>query len=815
MRLFQGLLLFISGLGLTLATARPYYSQKEIPSLLDWTKTDNPANLCKGFFAEPQIIIENPIPGKSDASPTIIRSKGPVHLIADGRSLLQDEVVLTQPGRLLKADKAYIVRDKESSKIKAIELIGNVRYQEHNRLLVAPKAYLDLTTNTLTMPHALYHFRHKGMDQKTVDSWGQGDQVKRDGNDVITIQNSTYSNASPVKPAWKLHATQLRLDRQSGWGTAKHAWLIFKHIPIMYVPYFTFPIDHRRKSGFLVPSLSLNNNNGADLKVPYYWNMAPNYDMTITPRVMTKRGIQINDQFRYLTKKHSGSAGFSFLPADQKFKQFKNDIFKLYPPKEKFDPYLDKIKNESDNRGHFLISDATKWDKRWSSHLLINRVTDDYYFQDFGSVLENDVTTNQLLNEINLHYEGLHWQFTTLAQGYQTLHPIAQAENPAEDQYQRLPEFDLHGEYPDIFDSVNFQVGTDATNFDWHSRFMEQKPTGQRIHARPSFNRPFTGISSYLTPEVMLDVVGYQTQHLQPGMKESSDRALPLFDLDSGLYFYRQLILGSRQFIQTLEPRAFYLFVPYKNQNNLPNFDTQLLPFTFGQLFSTNQFTGIDRIQNANQLSLGLTTRILDPNSGYQKLTANGGFITYFEKPKVCLNNACTVDQRLISPFVGGINYFPTELWSVSGNGAWDPKGNHVDNAGTSLVYNKDSQQVFDTGYQFIHANDNDENSKQYQTAHVGMAWPIAYQWSTLVYAEYNLTQHHTQAIYGGLEYYTCGWSLRFLASRAFLGNNENLRNLYQNVYSIQLALTGLGTVGSANPAGLLANTLPSYRNAF
>ena len=782
-------------------------------NLLDWVPSQDPAHLCGGYFKEPTTLIQEVTAGQSGAVSTQIHSNGPVDLNQKGRTVLSGGVTVTQPGRILKADTLYIYRDSETHKISSLEFVGHVRYQQPGRIFVAPQALLDLQTNTLTMPKGVYHLYHRGLQQYSVDSWGEGENIERDGAGVITIHNGTYSNASPINPAWKLHAKKIVLNRNTGWGKAYNAWLTFKHVPLFYAPFFSFPITHERQTGFLVPMAGITSNNGLDIKVPFYWNIAPNYDTTITPRWMEKRGVLWADEFRFLTKDHQGTFNGGYLPEDRQFNTFRQTVLNTYPDDNEFHPFLEDIRKESNNRGHIFGKQESHWTSALSSQFIVNYVSDDYYFQDLGSPFTNDVTSNQLLNEFNVKYTGEHWQAVLLARAYETLHPITQANNPAEDQYQRLPEFDINGDYPDLMGGLDLGVGAQAVNFDYHSDIFPNKATGQRVHVRPGISLPLTWAAFHVTPQLQWDTTGYSLENLQPGMSSTMDRNLPILNVDSGLYFSRLMHWGQHLFTQTLEPHVFYLLVPYTNQSNLPNFDTEQLPLTYDQLFGVNRFTGFDRLQNANQLSLGLRSRLLSSETGEQKLSADIGIADYFTPPKVCIQAGCAAQNIHFSPVVGELTYNPTPLWNIIATGAYDGEKKRVDNAGFSFKYEYQHTHIFDTGFQFIQTNDDEEGSSKYETVHAGFAWPLGYRWNGLAYAEYNLNDRHPQNLYAGLEYETCGWALRFITSRSFLGINENNHNQYQTIYSLEFALTGLGSIGNHSASGLLSQTLPGYIN--
>lgn len=789
-------------------------SGSTIANALGWVKTDDPSNLCKGYFTEPVVLNENPRPGAPDTLPTTITASGASKFIANGESIIEGNVVLTQPGRVVKADKAYVYRNGETGHITVVELFQHVSLEEHGKRILGSHALLNLEDNTWLIDDVLYHIYRVQKKSGDINSWGEARLVKQEASGLLDLEEASFSNASPVNPAWKIKARKLVLNREEGWGKAYHATLKFFKTPVFYFPYYSFPIDNRRKTGVLQPTMGYSKENGADFSLPVYFNLAPNYDWMLTPRLMTERGVQFNNLFRYLTPKTDGSIYLSYLPNDQGFQSFKNEVLGLYPDNSTYQTYLNQLNDDSNNRGFISMKQTTVFNEEWKSNLNINYVTDAYYFQDFGSSGgfgsngAGNVLSNQLLNQYDIKYTGEHWVFTSLVQAYETLHPINQPTN--NDQYRRLPEFDLNGNYPELWKGLGVSLESQAVNFGYQSDFTPDQPIGQRAHVRPGINLPINWAAAYVIPEVQWDTTAYAVQQAAASQANTTVRNIPMVNIDSGIYLDRQFKWASHQYTQTFEPEFFYLYVPFQNQNQIPVFDTQLQPFTINQLFATNAFTGFDRIQNANQVSLGLSSRFLDRETGEQKLSASMGVINYFQRPQVCLTSSCTPTSENFSPIVGQLSYNPSSHWTATVNMAWDPNIKQTNNSSLGLNYNAGQNRTATLNYQFVRGTPGVANSDQVQT---GGSWPLAYHWSTLAYLNYNLTQHYAQNVYAGLEYDSCGWALRLISSRNFTGTLPT-GNQYDTVYYVQLQLTGLGSLGTHKSQGLLS-TLPGYQNTF
>ncbi|MCX7126312.1 MAG: LPS-assembly protein LptD, partial [Gammaproteobacteria bacterium] len=276
------------------------------------------------------------------------------------------------------------------------------------------------------------------------------------------------------------------------------------------------------------------------------------------------------------------------------------------------------------------------------------------------------------------------------------MHPLDQFNTPVQNQYTRLPELDFSAAYPQFIPNFNFNLSAQAVKFDYQSDFTPltyQLPIGERLHFQPSISRPFTWSSFYITPQLTGDSTSYFSElpstgpiALRPDF--NANRTLPIFDIDSGLYFDRQTEIGGKSYIQTLQPRVFYLYTPYVNQNAYPNFDTLLLPFSTANLYSLNEFSGFDRLQNANQLSLGLSSNLLRSTDASDALSAQLGLIDYFTNPQVCLSQQdCSIVSQTISPITGNLTWNPNALWEINTQAAWDTALGEVNNAQMGAEY--------------------------------------------------------------------------------------------------------------------------------
>lgn len=809
--------------------------QSVLAKRLGWVQTGGACNLCDGYYRQPKDLVLHPHPASPKQLPTSITAEGPTIFRQNGQSVLTGGVVVTQPGRRITADRALVLRDQKTSKVVALTLMGHVHLQQYGKLVVAPYAHLDLRQKSVLLRDAIYHVGHfiniaDKTSKITYDAWGFADFLHNPSRDVLDLKGASYTTCSPLNPVWMLSAKHIHLNRHQGIGKAYSTVLRIKKIPVLYLPYLRFPIDNRRLSGFLTPDFMHSKRLGFSVSTPFYWNMASNYDTTLTPRYMTKRGFEISALSRYLTAGGHGVLDLNFLPKDNAFKHYRQDTIAAYANDPDLTQYVNQLRGYHNDRGFFAFNGHEQWNPQWRTEVHVNYATDPYYFRDLGTPIPLN-SPDQLLNALSTQYIGDHWNVTGLLQAYQTLHRIDEAYDPVFNQYQRLPEFDAQALYPSVWRAMDFSVTAQFVNFNYKSDFPTEEntlptPEGLRWHARPGLSYHVTAASAYLNPQLYLDTTAYGTHFKatdESGTRGDFDRTrvLPIVAIDSGVYFDRRTQFWGHHYIQTLEPRLLYLYVPYQKQADYPNFDTELLPINFAQLFRFNRFTGYDRLENANQISLGLTSRLLSASNADERFRADLGVIVYFQNPKVILPGE-TLSANTLSPLIGSAEYHINPLWTASGGVAWDFHHDHMNNASADVVYSDHAHHIIDFGYGYVHEVGQTilGLSNSTNEVHAGFLLPVHSRWSVLGYAAYDIAQKRADTYYSGLQYDSCCWALRFIYDRHFIGQSpsstpSHIQNTYDNVYYLQLLLKGLGSVGNSNPSSLLRSSLSGYRDPF
>lgn len=828
-----------------------------IAKQLGWVISNE--NNCGGYYLDQPFTLTN----KEDNPNTLVGTSDQTLFSLHGTSILEGKVTINRAGQQITTNKAYIYRDPATGKLNAMDMIGNIHLRDANTLVLAKKGRYNFTTNTKSLLDILYRVSISGrmlpettatpapIQQNKIEppadlsevrkitkltAWGAADEFSQTQPKIYELSAASYTTCPPLSPAWQVKASHIELDKNSGRGVATHARLLVKNIPVFYTPYINFPIDARRKTGFLYPTVGINNNWGPYVLAPFYWNMAPNYDMTITPGILTKRGLQLTDLSRYLTQTSDGQVIVSVLPSDMFFRQFQNnakdDPLSVEPaaqPQQITDAELNRLISSSTTRSSFIWRDKSRFNEYWSSNVDFNYVSDDYYLQDFGSNL-NEITDNQLLQEGDLFYKSPHWNFTGRVQSYQTLHPVNSA--PVENEYRRFPQLILNADYPDQPGGFEYFINNEVTHFE----ILKDPgvnlllPTGDRLHTQPGVSLPLSWPYFYINPRVQFALTEYSLyQVADTNTPTNKKRALPIIDIASGFSFVRNLNIFGHQFQQTLEPQFYYTYIPYRNQASIPLFDTTVNNLTYDQLFNYNRFTGLDRIGDANQIATGITTRLMDADSGWEKARLGIGGIIYFAERRVtlCNNNSCTdnpnnhVNSQRLSPITGTFNYHVNPAWTFNANALWNPVTKQIDNTTLGLHFEPREQHVINLNYSFARNGDyftgivTNTARNNLKLTDISFEWPLFREITAVGRWAQDWSSNHFQNLLYGLQYDTCCWAARFVGERTFKNQLANESPQYNSGFYLQFSLKGLTTIGSGDATGLLNRSIPGYKTQF
>ncbi|MGH8034049.1 MAG: LPS-assembly protein LptD, partial [Lysobacterales bacterium] len=571
----------------------------------------------------------------------------------------------------------------DASKYAAGEASDDVELFRADQHLTTERILYDPGTEVMTIPgtahyedqqlwlegnQATYDFLKNEGQFSSIDyglmgtsAHGQAKRIEMAPGGTSWLYELSYTSCPEDRSDWMIYAKKLELRQDEGMGVAHGAKLVFKGVPILYAPYFTFPIDDRRKSGFLYPSISNTNDNGFEFNAPWYWNIAPNQDATLEPRYYTNRGAMLSGDYRFLTPRTWGEFDFDYMPFDHQTEE---------------------------DRYHYTLEHNANPRDRWHTNLVIDRVSDDEYFQDFGSNIYQ--TSIQFLrSSAVLNGVGAYWNFEMLVDDFQVLDDNVLPEN---EPYRRVPRIAFLLDQPLGRAGASFKLGSELVYFD-----RDSGTTGARLDLLPSLYWQRYTRWGYIKPSLGYRFTGYDLDRIDDLEDSTPTRGTTIASLDSGLVFDRINANGSTQ---TLEPRLFYLYVPYKQQNDLPEFDTAPYTFGFSQLFNTDRFTGADRQSNANQLSVALSTQNFAADDGEVQWSLNAGQIFYFESLKVQLEDETEFNENL-SPFITEFNWHPFTRFSARAGVQWDWEQNEVDVTTLGFSYAGSTGQRTSFDYRF------------------------------------------------------------------------------------------------------------------
>jgi LPS-assembly protein len=580
------------------------------------------------------------------------------------------------------------------------------------------------------------------------------------------LDKASYTTCPPGNTDWLLSARQVDLDTEDGMGVAHHARMNLKGVPVLYTPYISFPIDDRRRSGFLIPKIGTSQETGLDVSIPYYWNIAPNYDATLMPRIMSDRGVMMNMEFRYLHRKDRGIFRAEYLPSDNKY----------------------------NNKSRSLVSfeDTGRPMPHLATRIKASDVSDKDYFTDLGNTL---VQTSQsfLRREAQATYYGNRWLLDTRVLNFQTVDPTVAVVNRP---YMELPRVRFSAAPAQRLLGLQFNVDSEITQFE-----KDKSVTGTRVDMLPQLSLPFERASYYIKPSAGLRHTFYQLNDQASGDPKSPQRTTAVADIDAGMFFDRNFQWGESAYMQTLEPRLYYLYVPYKKQEDIPVFDTGNYDFNFWQLFQENRFSGPDRMGDANQLAVALTTRVLDPESGVQRLRASLGQLFYFRDRKVTLPDQPVVSDNT-SDLIGEFGMAISREWNAATEIQWDPNASRTDRGDVLLQYRADKRQLVNLSYRYRRAT--------LKQTDVSFLWPLGNVWHLVGRWNYSLEDSTTLETLAGFGYESCCWAIQ-LVGRSYVNNVNGDRT--NGVYA-QVELKGLTGIGS-QVDNLLERDILGYESSY
>ncbi|ACA85310.1 LPS assembly protein LptD [Shewanella woodyi] len=741
--------------------------------------------------ANMQCIVEPPVPRPaiSDSDETeialqeiqIISNRSEAEMGKQAR--FNGDVSFSQGGRHIAADEAILDQGEER-----LDANGNLVFQDQMITITADSLVAEMRNNSASLWGAQY--------------WLHGQQIHGDAEKLeITPDNNlhltktNFTTCPPGDTSWLLEAETIKIDSTEEWGELWDAKLRIGDVPVFYIPYMTIPVSDKRKSGFLFPLLSTSTTNGVEVATPYYWNISPEYDLTLTPHYMSSRGLFLKSDFRYLAgDAQQGQINVEYLGNDDML---------------------------SDSQDRYLYH----WEHRgainenWRVLANFTDVSDNNYFNDLKSEVQR-ATDNQMSRIGEISYFEQNWDFTARVQDIKVL---GEEEKP----YQVMPQVGLNYRAPDFWNGLDFSLLSEVSNFEHDDN---EYSTATRLHIEPTVSYPIHGPAGSLTSEVkLLQTYYWQNDNgfeANQELASSVSRTLPQVRLHGQINFERFTSYFNENYRQTLEPQFQYLYVGYEDQDDIGIYDTAKIQEDYFGLFRDRRFSGIDRIADANQFTLGLTTRLFDDHN-VETFRFSLGQIYYLEDSKVGISdpinpiNNLTQENTSNSVLAAELSTKLYKDWYMSGAIQYDTKQSDNKKSEVTLDFRPGANKLLQFSYRYVPDLLNTNTNESVNISQTGMraAWPINDNWYLVGNWYYDLNESRSVETYTGFQYESCCWAVRLSYHYRIKTNYEDdfnpvqdNRELFESGLYLNFVIKGLGGSGPLGVSDMLNDGLFNYR---
>jgi LPS-assembly protein len=703
-------------------------------------------------FALP-VFAQNAPPAEEKGATTIdadkIEGVGDVEVTARGRAEInRDDVSIF--GEVLRYNSEFGRAQGE----------GGVRLQRGVDRFFGPRLEYNTREDTGVFDHPSFLLQRERLAR------GGADQMEILGRDKFRLKNATFTTCQPGRDDWVLQAAEIELDYENEEGRAKSPRLRFYDVPVFGFPFASFPLENRRRSGLLTPYYAHTSTRGLEFGVPYYWNVSPERDITVTPVYMAKRGLQLKNQARYLERDYAGELKLELLPQDKEL---------------------------GHSRHGLSLQHTQRFTPQMSGQLDYNRVSDQSYFVDLSSQVRQ-VSLRNLQQDGYVNYSGNLGPHPYSAQAriqkFQTLQdPLAPIVPP----YHREPQLSFSTNVNNLAGLVDSVLPAEYVRFT-----HETNIDGTRFALSPTFALPLLSPGWFLTPKVGVRHVNYSLHRTEPGQPESPRIAIPWFSADTGLVFERDTRFFGETLTQTLEPRLFYVNVPYRNQDQIPLFDTALADFNFPQLFTENRFTGGDRFGDANQATLAVTSRFLHQN-GQEAFRATIGQRYYFRDERVGLTPTSALRTSLESDILASVGGRVFRYWTFDTTTQYNRLAQRAERYTASLRYNPEIAKVVNASYRFSQLD-------AIRQIDISGQWPVSAGWYGVGRYNYSLLDKRLLEGLAGVEYNAGCWVFRVVVQRV-----QASAQVSSTGFFFQLEFNGVGQIGTDDAVALLSRNVPGY----
>jgi len=658
------------------------------------------------------------------------------------------------------------------------EIRGNIKARVPGMLLRGESAEYDLETSEFSLNIASYllHDRH---------ARGQSGKITSQANEQITIHGGGFTTCSPFSNDWQIKAADIFLDRQAGEGVARHMRLEVKDIPVFYLPYLKFPIDDRRRSGFFYPTISNSSaGSGLDIGIPYYFNLAENYDLTYAPRYIHGRGLLSEAEGRWLTERSYTELRLGLIFRDSEY-------LKDVPFEDRGDRWALDITNESN------------FGANWTSELDYNVVSDNDYLDDLNRTLEIQKESH-IKRFWNVAYKTGQLRFNSRVLGYQTIDDdIAEEDQP----YSLLPQLDV--DWTQQLAGLDVKLQSEFSYF-WRNNDgldIDERTKGSRWRTQPELALNLQSTWGFFKPGIRIDHTDYLLQDQPESSQHHISRTVPFFRIDSGIFLDRETRIFDVGLVQSLEPRVFYLYSPEIQQDDVPVFDSSVPRFDYSRLFAEDRFTGGDRVGDNHQITVGLQTRLRQQSSGLEVFRAGIGQIFYLEPGDVFLSSSeSDTDGQITekeSPYAADVLWKPNPRVDVRLTGVWDPQQSQTESGASSFSFHsEDYRKILNLGHRY--RNDIADSLEQ---SDISVLFPVSPTVNIFGRWLFDLQDKRTIGTLAGIEYSTCCWRVQLL-SNGILEDRDGMASELEHGFFLRFQLRGLGGIGTGDVDSALDNAI-------
>ena len=738
---------------------------EDIAAQLDWqplplltgVQRDHRCRQCQGKFVDPLKGQIPTAPGSTDVEVSADSSNA-----VEGKLQLTGNVAVIQGNRSIGADSVVFDRNQQLT-----EASGNVSYREPGVALQGDQLTFDSERQHATVTGAHFALHEPQLS-------GAAQQLERDAAGVITIEDGAVTFCAPEDPQWYIKTGTLKIEPNEGMATATHATLRWSGVPVFYVPWMTFPVGDQRKTGLLFPSIGSDTRGGLDVTTPIYFNLAPNYDATYSPRYIGERGLLHQANGRWLSQ-YAGAWDVSGQYIDDD------------------DKYSEDFPEGDSERWAIGVKHRGNYGESWRTTIKYNKVSDPDYVRDLDNSTLSSQRQTALKQLGQIDYLGEDWKVSLQAQQFQSL------ADDITNNYKKLPQLTARWRGDANLAGLQPIALLQYSNFDTDANRVR----GERIYGEAGVTYPLNWTWGFLRTTAKYRSVAYDLENLRSLPEDKPDASSGVFSVDGGLIFERATTFGGQSASQTLEPRVFYLYSEYDEQRGQPDFDSAELTFSYTQLFRDTRFSGHDRLDDANQISVGVTTRFFADSDGRERLNASIGQIFYFRDREVRLKARSPVLDESLSATAVEFNWFPNETWSIRSSMLYDTEDNEFDALSAQVGYRPITGQIFNVGYTLREPPPSQSKRPVTEQANFSAYYPIGDNWGAFAAVEYSLEGNEFVEDMVGVEYDNCCWKMRLLYMRyldtagSFAPDFSDPDLERENAVQFQFVLKGMGGFGS------------------